>query len=78
MFRSRRVTVAFLAGCLCVAAVLLIALNAFNLHFLKPSNSNGIFLFAALMAAISLGLTLALHRRPSAFACQAELAPASD
>lgn len=60
MFRSRRVTVALLAGCLCVAAVLLIALNAFNLHFLKPHNSNGIFLFTALSILVFLLLVVLL------------------
>jgi two-component system, NtrC family, nitrogen regulation sensor histidine kinase NtrY len=54
VFRSRRVTVALLAGSLCLAAVLLIALNAFNLHFLKPRNSNGIFLFTALSILVFL------------------------
>ena len=45
MFRSRRLTVALLAGCLGLAAILLVALNAFNLHFLNPRDSNGIFLY---------------------------------
>jgi hypothetical protein len=60
VFRSRRVTVALLAGCLCLAAVLLIALNAFNLHFLKPRNSNGIFLFTALSILVFLLLVVLL------------------
>ncbi|MGB9419197.1 MAG: ATP-binding protein [Acidobacteriaceae bacterium] len=54
MFRSRRVTVVLLAGCLGLAAILLIALNAFNLHFLNPRNSNGIFLFTALSILVFL------------------------
>ncbi|HZD77056.1 MAG TPA: ATP-binding protein [Acidobacteriaceae bacterium] len=54
MFRSRRVTVVLLAGCLCLAAILLIALNAFNLHFLNPRNSNGIFLFTAVSILVFL------------------------
>ena len=54
VFRSRRVTVVLLAGCLCLAAILLIALNAFNLHFLNPRNSNGIFLFTALSILVFL------------------------
>jgi two-component system, NtrC family, nitrogen regulation sensor histidine kinase NtrY len=60
VFRSRRVTVALLAGCLCVVAILLIALNAFNLHFLKPHNSNGIFLFTALSILVFLLLVVLL------------------
>ncbi|HEX4310173.1 MAG TPA: MFS transporter [Acidobacteriaceae bacterium] len=35
-----------------------------------------IFLFAALMAAVSLGLTLALHRSPATYARESGLAPA--
>ena len=54
MFRSRRVTVVLLAACLCLAAILLIALNAFNLHFLNPRNSNGIFLFTAVSILVFL------------------------
>jgi two-component system, NtrC family, nitrogen regulation sensor histidine kinase NtrY len=54
VFRSRRLTVVLLAGCLCLAAILLIALNAFNLHFLNPRDSNGIFLFTALSILVFL------------------------
>ena len=54
MFRSRRVTVALLAGCLGLAAIVLIGLNAFNLHFLNPRDSNGIFLFTALSILVFL------------------------
>ena len=60
MFRSRRVTVALLAGCLGLAAILLIALNAFNLHFLNPRDSNGIFLFTALSILVFLLLVVLL------------------
>ena len=54
MFRSRRVTVTLLAGCFALAAILLVALNAFNLHFLNPRDSNGIFLFTALSILVFL------------------------
>ena len=60
MFRSRRVTVALLAGCLGLAAILLVALNAFNLHFLNPRDSNGIFLFTALSILVFLLLLVLL------------------
>ena len=60
MFRSRRLTVALLAGCFAVAALLLLALNAFNLHFLNPRDSNGIFLFTALSAITFLLLVVLL------------------
>ena len=60
MYRSRRVSVALLAGCLCLAGVLLIALNAFNLHFLNPRDSNGIFLFTALSILVFLLLLVLL------------------
>ena len=60
MFRSRRVTVALLAGCLGLAAIVLVGLNAFNLHFLNPRDSNGIFLFTALSILVFLLLVLLL------------------
>jgi two-component system, NtrC family, nitrogen regulation sensor histidine kinase NtrY len=60
VYRSRRVSVALLAGCLCLAGVLLIALNAFNLHFLNPRDSNGIFLFTALSILVFLLLLVLL------------------
>jgi hypothetical protein len=60
VFRSRRVTVALLAGCLGLAAILLIGLNAFNLHFLNPHDSNGIFLFTALSILVFLLLLVLL------------------
>ncbi|HEV3150973.1 MAG TPA: ATP-binding protein [Acidobacteriaceae bacterium] len=60
MFRSRRVTVALLAGCFGLAAIVLVALNAFNLHFLNPRDSNGIFLFTALSILVFLLLVLLL------------------
>ncbi len=60
MFRSRRVTVTLLAGCLFLAALLLVALNAFNLRFLNPRDSNGIFLFTALSILVFLLLVVLL------------------
>ena len=60
MFRSRRVTVALLAGCFGLAAIVLVGLNAFNLHFLNPRDSNGIFLFTALSILVFLLLVLLL------------------
>ena len=60
MFRSRRVTVTLLAGCFALAAILLVALNAFNLHFLNPRDSNGIFLFTALSILVFLLLVVLL------------------
>jgi two-component system nitrogen regulation sensor histidine kinase NtrY len=60
VFRSRRLTVALLAGCLGLAAILLVALNAFNLHFLNPRDSNGIFLFTALSILVFLLLLVLL------------------
>jgi two-component system nitrogen regulation sensor histidine kinase NtrY len=60
LFRSRRVTVALLAGCFSLAALVLVALNAFNLHFLNPHSSNGIFLFTALSILVFLLLVVLL------------------
>ncbi len=60
VFRSRRVTVTLLAGCFGLAAILLVALNAFNLHFLNPRDSNGIFLFTALSILVFLLLVVLL------------------
>ncbi len=60
MFRSRRVTVSLLAGCFGLAAILLVVLNAFNLHFLNPRDSNGIFLFTALSILVFLLLVVLL------------------
>jgi two-component system, NtrC family, nitrogen regulation sensor histidine kinase NtrY len=60
LFRSRRVTIALLAGCLSFSALVLIALNAFNLHFLNPRSSNGIFLFTALSILVFLLLVVLL------------------
>ena len=60
MFRSRRLTVALLAGCFVVASLLLLSLNAFNLHFLHPRDSSGIFLFTALSGITFLLLLVLL------------------
>ena len=60
MFRSRRPTVALLAGCFGLAALLLVTLNSFNLRFLSPHGSNGIFLFTALSAVTFLLLVVLL------------------
>ncbi len=60
MFRSRRLTVALLAGCFAVLTLLLLALNAFNLHFLSPRDSSGIFLFTALSGITFLLLVVLL------------------
>ena len=60
MFRSRRTTVVLLAACFGALALLLVALNSFNLHFLNPRDSNGIFLFTALSALVFLLLVVLL------------------
>jgi two-component system nitrogen regulation sensor histidine kinase NtrY len=60
VFRSRRLTVALLAGCFAVASLLLLSLNAFNLHFLNPRDSSGIFLFTALSGITFLLLVMLL------------------
>lgn len=60
MLRSRRMTVVLLAGCVAVVGILLLALNAFNLRFLDPHDSNGIFLFTALTILVFLLLVVLL------------------
>lgn len=60
VFRSRRMTVALLGGCLGLAAILLVGLNAFNLRFLSPRDTNGIFLFTAISALVFLLLVVLL------------------
>ena len=53
-------TVVLLAACVGVVAILLLVLNAFNLHFLDPHDSNGIFLFTALSMLVFLLLLVLL------------------
>ncbi len=60
MFRSRRKTVVLLAACFGVLALLLVALNSFNLRFLSPHDSSGIFLFTALSTLVFLLLVVLL------------------
>jgi hypothetical protein len=60
VFRNRRVTVALLGGSLSLAAIVLVALNAFNLPFLNPHGTNGIFLFTALSILVFLLLVVLL------------------
>ncbi len=60
MLRRRHFTVALLAACFAIATLLLIALNAFNLHFLSPHDSSGIFLLTALSGTTFLLLVVLL------------------
>ncbi len=58
MLRSRRMTVLLLAICVALVGILLLALNAFNLRFLDPHDSNGVFLFTALTILVFLLLVV--------------------
>ena len=60
MSRRRSWTIALLAASLVGAMLVLIALNAFNLHFLSPNGTGQIFLFTALSVVIFLLLVVLL------------------